>query len=818
MRLHPSPRWHHRAAAIGLGLALGSILAAPAAAQDARPLARRIPAKDLVAYVEFDGLDAHSQDWKGSATSKALNETTLGSLVEDLAAQGLDRALSARNRGGVRPAAPDGARLVKSLEFAARRGFAFGLNGKPPARPQYFLVVRGGTGPEVAGLIQGMEDADEKAAKKTVRKGGRSVTTFGDKPASDAFIDDKGDLVMTTVADLDRALAVLDGKEPDASTLPAVAELARADGAFRPVGFAFLDVKALPDMPPQMAAMGIDGLKRVDYRWGFRDQATYSVFRLLAPAPRKGILAILDGTGFDAKSLPPLPAGLGGFTVASIAPGQVIDRLIATLRQADPNSAQQAEGALNQVGQQLGVDLRKDLLGAIGPRWSMYASGGAMGGPPINVVATTELANPAKFAPALGKLLDVANARIRASKPNAPAPPPGAPVPQFRKLAGKQAGFELVLPPGLVPPGPMQAVKPTILIGKKTLVLGASAEAAASALGVAEGNAPRWAPDPAYGPVMASLPGKMILLSTSDPRQSLPQLLTNLPAILEGANRALNQPGPNGGPAKPITIDPAKIPDATRLSARLFPASGALAIDDSGISYLSRESIPNIGTPATSAVMVALLLPAVQAAREAARRSQCVNNLKQIGLAFHNHHAAMAKFPSNIHGKDGKPLLSWRVAILPYLEQGTLYNRFKLDEPWDSPNNKPLLKEMPITYACPSRVVAEPGSTPYRAFTGKGTMMDGKEGIGFAQILDGMAFTIAVVESKDTVPWSKPDEMPLDPNIAAPVVGVGSTHPGGFNALFADGSVRFIKNTINPVVLRALVTPASGEVINSNAF
>src|SRR3954471_10743597 len=80
------------------------------------------------------------------------------------------------------------------------------------------------------------------------------------------------------------------------------------------------------------------------------------------------------------------------------------------------------------------------------------------------------------------------------------------------------------------------------------------------------------------------------------------------------------------------------------------------------------------------AVLIGLLLPAVQAAREAARRSQCVNNEKQIGLAMHNYHSALNQFPPGaIVGKDGKPLLSWRVAILPYVEQGDLYNQFHLD-------------------------------------------------------------------------------------------------------------------------------------------
>src|SRR5206468_6219088 len=124
-------------------------------------------------------------------------------------------------------------------------------------------------------------------------------------------------------------------------------------------------------------------------------------------------------------------------------------------------------------------------------------------------------------------------------------------------------------------------------------------------------------------------------------------------------------------------------------------------------------------------VLIALLLPAVQAAREAARRAQCVNNLKQIGLAMHNYHSSKDSLPpSAIVDKDGKPLLSWRVAILPYIEQQPLYDKFKLDESWDSPNNRQLLKYMPAVYFCPSTPKSQPFTTPYRGFVGNGAFFE----------------------------------------------------------------------------------------------
>jgi prepilin-type processing-associated H-X9-DG protein len=204
----------------------------------------------------------------------------------------------------------------------------------------------------------------------------------------------------------------------------------------------------------------------------------------------------------------------------------------------------------------------------------------------------------------------------------------------------------------------------------------------------------------------------------------------------------------------------------------------------------------------------------VQSAREAAKRSQCVNNLKQIGLALHNFHDANNRFPGDIKDKDGKTLLSWRVQILPYIEQQALYNKFKLDEPWDSANNKPLIDQMPMVFACPTNVNRKPGQTHYRGFTGKGGFFEDGDGVQIASITDGTSNTIAVAEFKDGTIWSKPDQADTDD----PSAFLASEHPGGFNVLFGDGSVRLIKDTIAKAILKALVSRNGGEIINFNDF
>lgn len=208
-----------------------------------------------------------------------------------------------------------------------------------------------------------------------------------------------------------------------------------------------------------------------------------------------------------------------------------------------------------------------------------------------------------------------------------------------------------------------------------------------------------------------------------------------------------------------------------------------------------------------------LIAPAIAAAREAARTSQAMNNLKAIALGINIYYDIHGHFPPPVLlGPDGKTPHSWRVAILPCIEQVALYNQYHLDEPWDSENNKRVLAQMPATFRDPE---ADAGKleTSYFALVGSGTALGSTQGKGtkFAEITDGTSNTIAIVEAKRAVPWTKPEDIPCDP--AKPLPNLGGWRSGGFFAALCDGSVIFFSESTDPDRLRAFISNAGGEPI-----
>lgn len=201
-------------------------------------------------------------------------------------------------------------------------------------------------------------------------------------------------------------------------------------------------------------------------------------------------------------------------------------------------------------------------------------------------------------------------------------------------------------------------------------------------------------------------------------------------------------------------------------------------------------------------------------------RTMCKNNLKQIGLALHNYHDSHLCFPpAYVMGPDGKPWHSWRVLILPFLDQPDLAKEYRFDEPWNGPNNSRLLTRCPSVFQCPSaKSTNSANTTNYVAVVGSETVWPGSDCVSIGEITDGTSNTVLVVEVRDaSIPWLAPDDLSFDDGLVVPSNLSGrrasSPHTGGANVLMGDGTVRFIKLDINREIWRALLTRAGGEEI-----
>ncbi|WP_237729252.1 sigma-70 family RNA polymerase sigma factor [Schlesneria paludicola] len=196
---------------------------------------------------------------------------------------------------------------------------------------------------------------------------------------------------------------------------------------------------------------------------------------------------------------------------------------------------------------------------------------------------------------------------------------------------------------------------------------------------------------------------------------------------------------------------------------------------------------------------------------EGMAKERSKRHVKFMGLAMHNYLAMYGSFPASAsYSKTGQPLLSWRVHVLPFIDQNDLYKQFKLDEPWDSPHNIKLVPQMPDIYA-ESATARSTGQTHWQVFVGPTMPFMGQKGMRLNQITDGTSTTILVVEAANPVTWSQPEDLSYDPS--KPLPKLGSAFKDYFVAGFADGSVRLVPIDLAEDVLRPWLTATGNEPV-----
>ena len=553
---------------------------------------------------------------------------------------------------------------------------------------------------------------------------------------------------------------------------------------------------------------------RTDGEWTLRGEA-------------RGLLVALDPAPMSLGDLPPLPAEVGAFGAGSADSARIYDGVVEALAGLSeltrPQSRERAfledpNATLNGLA---GFDVRAALLEPLGHVTAYYGDprdGGLFG---LGSVAAVSVED----ADTLREGLATLSARVLSELP------PDAEGTVAVTTAERYGTDVTTISVGGL-------FRPSVAVTDDWIVFAPTPQAVAAFLLRADGKLPRWEPTGRWEAPFARVPAEFTLLSAGDPRPGAAALNNLVGTLLP----PLNQFGE--GP------DDLFLPPSELVTGPLFPNVSWATNTGSGVRGVGYASLPGLGgggggsSTAVLAVPLiagstALLLPAVQAAREAARRSQAQNNLKQLGLAAHNYHSTYNTFPrGTVEGTDLPPeqRLSWVVALLPYLEQQAMTERLDPKQAWNAgPNDlvartaipdllNPSLPDLETTgegYA-PTHYVGIAGVGEDAATSPTPTRKTGVFGYDRATALrdlrDGTSNTLMYGSVHENVgPWAQGGRATVRAFTQRPYIdgpdGFGG-HAGGTNFLAADGSVHFISENIDPAVLEAMATASGGEIVD----
>jgi len=544
-----------------------------------------------------------------------------------------------------------------------------------------------------------------------------------------------------------------------------------------------------------LAMLGLDNVSTVGCVCGLDDSGHITRALVGIDGDAKGLLSLTDGEPLTAADLAPIPYDSTMAVAARFDTHKLFEQVVEIAGKIDPRAKEEMQEGLAEIEEGIGMPL-PDVLKALGDTWCIYYStseGGYIGG----VAATVTIDDREVFDGLQKKLTDMVavTAGIR-----------GGDGPKLRstKFAGETIYYMTEIERGF-------PLAPSWCITDERLIVSLMPQNIKAYLGRGD----------EYKSI-ASRPEVAKALEASKPfkiyYQDTPRLFEYLYVMLPMATRMASYELQREG----IDFDVALLPSGESIHRHLRPDVITVSRSEAGIEITSRETFPGSGNAIGVALAAAVSWTAVEGgpgigspvfAPSAAREMQSKNNLKMIGIAMHNYHDVHGKFPPAYSTDEaGKPLLSWRVHILPFVEQEPLYAKFKLDEPWDSEHNRKLIAEMPELYRAPGSK-AEAGKTNYLTVRHKDSAFPGAEQTRFADIVDGSSNTIMVLEAGDAVAvtWTKPDDFvpPMDP-----AAGLVDLRRKGFLAVNCDGAAHKFKATIDRDALKNLFNRRDGKPIN----
>lgn len=214
----------------------------------------------------------------------------------------------------------------------------------------------------------------------------------------------------------------------------------------------------------------------------------------------------------------------------------------------------------------------------------------------------------------------------------------------------------------------------------------------------------------------------------------------------------------------------------------------------------------------------------MQTVRENRLRGLCMQNTEKIAKALNAYAADYGVYPPpTTYAADGiTPMHSWRVLILPYLGYQTLYSQFDLDSGWDSITNQELVGSTPAEYQSPAATIVSGTENNYFLITGPGTLFPASGSLGLKDVSDQTTKTLLLIEAEtgknSSFQWTQPGDFEISQTSLTIGIDLGRSHNGGTTAATLDGRGHFLRDSMDPVVLKALITPNGGEGLSDDVL
>lgn len=538
------------------------------------------------------------------------------------------------------------------------------------------------------------------------------------------------------------------------------------------------------------AELHLEEFERITATLGLEDGESVSRILLHCPENLQGILKSFESTPLTLEEIAAAPDGVNTLFAAKFRP-QMLWEILTT----NEDSKDEISEFVASAKSNFGIDFENDVINSFDELMYSYQQLSLVN-PAASGVAVFRVKNPEEFSARLDEIVDSINESSDMVD---------------IEFEDKKSGTVYKINPYAAPPQFSVAGASFQLIGNE-LVFAADPKAISSHVRKKKRTKGKLNQDDRLKEFFDNSKngglGQPIAVQYLDINSVISVVYSVLPMLAQG-------------PLAAAEFDFEQLPDLDVVTNGVKPDIIGIYRTENGFQILERTTLPGLTT--ATPVAIGMLLPAVQQVRQAARRSQSQNNVRQLILSSHNYESArQALPPAYTRDENGKKLLSWRVHILPYLKENELYEKFHLDEPWDSPHNKALISEMPPSFEHPG-LDLEPGHTVYlgvagedAAFSSPGEPENGEQdrtGTKISDISDGTANTIMIVEAngEHAVPWTAPQDFGMDQeDLVSPLVGNWSGD--GIIIGHCDGSVRMLTSPTHEL-LKKMFTISGGEVI-----